>query len=124
MLTFCCLAHCRLEREGQLEAAVKCYREALADDPHQETARERLRIITTALEKQVGAPLCTVAVIPTVMLKFIMPPSTVLLSSNVLPLLSCIIIFWWQISHTGCLGRGHLLLTQISVPGWIHCTPL
>ena len=44
----------RLEREGKLEAAVKCYREALADEPNQETAKSRMKIITVALEKQVG----------------------------------------------------------------------
>ena len=66
--------HCRLEREGKLEAAMKCYREALADDPHQVTARERLKVITVALEMQVEVQLCTVAVIPTAMLKFTIQP--------------------------------------------------
>ena len=44
----------RLERRGNLEAATRCYREALADDPQEETARLRLEIITTAMEKKVG----------------------------------------------------------------------
>ena len=44
----------RLEKDGKLERAVQCYREALADDPSQQTARTRLELITAALEKQVG----------------------------------------------------------------------
>ena len=44
----------RLEKEGKLERAVECYREALADDPSQQTARTRLELIIAALEKQVG----------------------------------------------------------------------
>lgn len=58
-MQFCCFvqyAH-RLEREGKLEAAAACYREALADDPEQEAARTRLNIIVTALEKQVQTEL-------------------------------------------------------------------
>lgn len=47
----CC---CRLEKESRLEEAMQCYREALADDPSQQTARTRLELITNALEKQVG----------------------------------------------------------------------
>ena len=37
---------------------MRCYREALADEPNQETAKTRLRVITVALEKQVGIELC------------------------------------------------------------------
>ena len=44
----------RLEKDGKLERAVQCYREALADDPSQLTARTRLELISAALEKQVG----------------------------------------------------------------------
>ena len=32
---------------------MRCYREALADDPSQTTAREGLALLTAALEKQV-----------------------------------------------------------------------
>ena len=44
----------RLEKDGKLERAVQCYREALADDSGQLTARTRLELISAALEKQVG----------------------------------------------------------------------
>jgi hypothetical protein len=44
----------RLEKDGKLERALQCYREALADDPGQTTARTRLELISAALEKQVG----------------------------------------------------------------------
>lgn len=43
----------QLQREGSVEAAMRCYREALADDPSQTTAREGLALLTAALEKQV-----------------------------------------------------------------------
>ena len=44
----------RLERKGDVDRAMKCYREALADDPEEETAKARLGILTAALEKQVS----------------------------------------------------------------------
>ena len=43
----------RLEEEGNMDGAMRCYREALADNPEEETARVRLDILTTAAEKQV-----------------------------------------------------------------------
>ena len=43
----------RLEKEGKLQQAMRCYREALADDPKEETAKTRLGLLTAALEKQV-----------------------------------------------------------------------
>ena len=52
MLLF--VVNTRLEKDGRLERAVQCYREALADDPSQQTARTRLELISAALEKQVG----------------------------------------------------------------------
>ena len=36
-----------------MDGAMRCFREALADDPEEETARTRLQILTTAKKKQV-----------------------------------------------------------------------
>ena len=111
------IAYCRLEREGKLEAALKCYREALADNPHQETARERLKIITTALEKQVGIDhLRAVVFGSTAMLKLPPLPFAVLLSSAVLDFFPAQYYHccWWQISPTGCLDTGLYYCSSIS----------
>ncbi len=43
----------RLEKSGRNEEAMRCYREALADDPHQDLARQRLQLLTAITEKQV-----------------------------------------------------------------------
>ena len=43
----------RLEREGDIKGALRCYREALADNPQAEPAKTRSAILTTALEKKV-----------------------------------------------------------------------
>lgn len=43
----------RLEKEGNMDRAMRCYREALADNPEEDTARVRLDILTAAAEKQV-----------------------------------------------------------------------
>ena len=45
---------CRLEKEGRLERAVVCYREAIADDPSQESAKGRLEVLKKVLEKKVS----------------------------------------------------------------------
>ncbi|XP_064382793.1 tetratricopeptide repeat protein 14-like isoform X5 [Halichondria panicea] len=42
-----------LEKSGRIEEAMRCYKEALADDPHQSMARQRLQLLTAITEKQV-----------------------------------------------------------------------
>lgn len=44
----------RLEGEGSLEEAAVCYREALADDPDQTSAKTRLMVVSKQLERKVG----------------------------------------------------------------------
>ena len=41
-----------------MDRAMRCYCEALADNPEEETARVRLDILTAAAEKQVCVCLC------------------------------------------------------------------
>ncbi|XP_064382794.1 tetratricopeptide repeat protein 14-like isoform X6 [Halichondria panicea] len=41
-----------LEKSGRIEEAMRCYKEALADDPHQSMARQRLQLLTAITEKQ------------------------------------------------------------------------
>lgn len=41
-----------------MDRAMRCYREALADNPEEETARVRLDILTAAAEKQVCVCVC------------------------------------------------------------------
>lgn len=36
-----------------MQEAMRCYKEALADDPSQTTARQRLEVLTAIMEKQV-----------------------------------------------------------------------
>ena len=43
----------RLEGKGQIDTAMRCYREALADNPEEETAKMRLGLLMAAKEKQV-----------------------------------------------------------------------
>jgi len=48
----------RLEKLGNVDGAMRCYREALADSPEEETARTRLDILTAAAEKKVCLSVC------------------------------------------------------------------
>ena len=48
----------RLEKLGDIDRAMRCYREALADSPEEETARTRLGILTAAAEKKVCVSVC------------------------------------------------------------------
>jgi tetratricopeptide (TPR) repeat protein len=43
----------KLERNGELKLALRCYREALADNPNYEPARSRARVLKFALELKV-----------------------------------------------------------------------
>lgn len=50
-----CLVHfVRLEEEGCLSEAALCYREALADDPDQTSAKARLDVVSKQLQRKVG----------------------------------------------------------------------
>ena len=43
----------RLEKLGKLKSALRCYREALADNPSTEPAKSRAALLTSILEKKV-----------------------------------------------------------------------
>ena len=45
--------YCRLEKKGDLERAVKCYRSIVLDDPTSEAATKRLEVILALQESQV-----------------------------------------------------------------------
>ena len=46
----------RLEKKGDLDGAVKCYRHAVLEDPNSEVATRRLEAILTLQERQVCVP--------------------------------------------------------------------
>ena len=48
-----CTCTYRLERQGEFKVALRCYREALADNPESEPAKTRAGLLTAALEKKV-----------------------------------------------------------------------
>ena len=49
----CAVCMFRLEEQGKIDSAIACYREALTLDPEEVTARERLGILTAAIEMKV-----------------------------------------------------------------------
>ena len=54
MLTPCL----RLEREGQIKPALRCYQEALADDPESDSAKTKVELLKAVLQKQVCFFIC------------------------------------------------------------------
>ena len=51
----------RLEKEGQIKSALRCYQEALADDPESETAKTKVELLKAVLLKQVCLPVCSLS---------------------------------------------------------------